>query len=130
MKKKNRTGKLSLVILGIVTVIFLVLANKGIDIKYVVSNGSINISWFGETKIPIKDIVEIRLLDELPQMEKVKGVEFFNLRQGTFFIEGIGKVKVYSPDIRKKMVLIKTPVMTYGVTPENAKEFISYIDMN
>lgn len=127
MNKKKAGVNLNHFIAVAVIIMVLIMAYKGASIDYTVEDENIVISWFTGVAIPIKDVVEVRILDETPKMEKVIGVELFDIRQGTYSLEGIGRVKVYSPDIKRKMVLVKTDKMYYGLTPGDAQEFAKLV---
>lgn len=114
-------------VLAAVIIILSVLAYQGMNLNYTVEKGYIKINWFTGVSVPIKDINEAIILDNTPKMTKMVGVELFNIRQGTFSLEGIGRVKMYAGDVRRKLVLLKTDKITYAITPENPSQFLKWI---
>jgi len=125
--KKHFKRSINFAVLTAIIIIFSVLAYRGMNIEYYIEKGNIRINWFGDVTIPIKDINQAIILDNTPEMTKMVGVEFFNIRQGTFSLEGIGRVKIYADDIRRKIVLLKTDKITYGITPDNPEQFVRWI---
>lgn len=128
MLGKRYAFNLNHVVAASLAVMVFAMAYKGINIDYKVENNNIIINWFSGVVIPVDDVVEVSILEETPKMEKVFGIDLFSIRQGTYSLEGIGRVKVYSKDIKRKMVLIKTHKMSYGLTPEDAREFARLIN--
>lgn len=128
MEKKRSGIGLNGFILVIVAFMVIILAYRGLNIDYKIEKGNIIITWFKGVTIPIKDITEVRILDSTPKMTKIKGVDLMYIRQGTYSLEGVGRVKVYSPDIRRKMILISTDKITYGITPGNPRQFANIIN--
>lgn len=96
---------------------------RGIDIDYKIEDENIKINWFTGVSIPFKDIESVKMLDSTPNMIKIMGMDFMNIRQGIYSLEGIGRVKMYARDIRRKMVLVKTSKMTYALTPKDPIQF-------
>lgn len=119
--------KLNMIILGAVLLILLIVICQGININYKVEGDNIRINWFSGVDIHIKDIYEIKVLDKVPGMTKITGLDIFNIRQGVYSLEGIGKVMLYANDINRKMILIRTSTMTYGLTPEDTQQFVKSI---
>lgn len=129
MIKPSFKRRLNILVLIILVPFIIIILFQGFNINYKVVSKNIEISWFSGVKIPIKDITEVKVLDKAPGMIRIMGMSIFNIRQGTYSVEGIGRVKLYVNDITRKLILIKTDKMTYGITPENTKEFVSLINL-
>lgn len=121
--KKN----MDFIIIALIASLALLLLYQGINMDYKVEGGVINIEWFTGVDIPLADVEEVKVLDSLPDMQKIIGIEMGNIRQGTYSLEGIGRVKLYARNIKRKLVLIKTNSMVYGITPENSQAFMEQI---
>lgn len=121
--------KLNIIILASVFLVVAIIFYQSINIDYKIEDGSIKINWFSGVEIPIGDITEIRVLDKVPQMTKITGIDILGIRQGVYTVEGIGRVKMYISDIGRKLVLVKTISMTYGLTPENTPQFVNAISI-
>ncbi|HBM75130.1 MAG TPA: hypothetical protein DD429_06190 [Clostridiaceae bacterium] len=122
MKSKVFKKSDCIMIAALILLMFLFLYH-GIDIDYKIEDENIKINWFTGVSIPFKDIESVKMLDSTPNMIKIMGMDFMNIRQGIYSLEGIGRVKMYARDIRRKMVLVKTSKMTYALTPKDPIQF-------
>jgi hypothetical protein len=122
MKSKVFRKSDCIMIAALILLMFLFLYH-GIDIDYKIEDENIKINWFTGVNIPFKDIESVKMLDSTPNMIKIMGMDFMNIRQGIYSLEGIGRVKMYARDIRRKMVLVKTSKMTYALTPKDPIQF-------
>lgn len=125
--KLDSKKKMDFIIIALIASLALLLLYQGINMDYKVEGGVINIEWFTGVDIPLADVEEVKVLDSLPDMQKIIGIEMGNIRQGTYSLEGIGRVKLYARNIKRKLVLIKTNSMVYGITPENPQAFMEQI---
>lgn len=125
--KLDSKKKMDFIIIALIAFLALLLLYQGINMDYKVEGGVINIEWFTGVDIPLADVEEVKVLDSLPDMQKIIGIEMGNIRQGTYSLEGIGRVKLYARNIKRKLVLIKTNSMVYGITPENPQAFMEQI---
>lgn len=127
MDKAKFKWRLDFIVVILIAALIIALVYQGTNIDYKIEKGNISINWFTGVIIPIKDIAEIKVLDKAPKMKKIIGVELFGIKQGTFDMEGFGRVKVYSGDISRKMVIVRTKQFTYGLTPDNTTRFVKLI---
>lgn len=121
--------KLNIIILVSVFLVVAIIFYQSIKIDYQVEDGSIKINWFSGENISLKDIAEIRVLDKIPEMTKITGIDIFGIKQGVYELEGIGRVKMYISDTGRKLVLVKTASMAYGLTPEDTQQFVNKISI-
>lgn len=121
------TKKLNLIVIGIVAIVFAVILYQGVRMDYSVSGDSVHISWFKGVNISRRDIKDVVILEDRPNMSKVVGVDLFNIRAGTYQLEGIGNVRMYAGDIKRKLVLVKTDGTTYCITPKDPEKFKSML---
>jgi hypothetical protein len=120
--KFNRT-KLNNIVLLIVVPLLIILFIAGSNMKYKVEGGGVKIKWITSINIPADKIKEVQILDKTPGMNRVFGMDMISVKQGTYTLEGIGRVKMYANNIKRKLVLIKTDDTVYAITPENPEEF-------
>lgn len=113
--------RLAAVVLTIVFLGLLVLA--GNRLAYQIVDEQIRISWIRPVVIPLPEVIAVEILDGTVRMRRDFGIGVGNLRQGTFTVEGVGRVRMYAGDIRRPLVLIHTESAIYGVTPTDASEF-------
>lgn len=126
MRLWNRI-RLEYIMIGALIPLMFLFFYQGINIDYKLEDGNININWFTGVSIPIKDIENVKVLETTPKMHRITGMSFMNIRQGIYSLEGVGRVNMYVRDIRRKLVLVTTSKMTYGLTPENPAEFIKLL---
>lgn len=129
MFRKKLGLKLNIIIIAAVLLIAGILAYQGMNMDYKVEDGHIKISWFTGVEIPVKDITGIKVLDKAPAITKITGVDLFNVREGVYTMDGVGKVRLYVSDIGRKIVLVKTSSMIYGLSPSNPEQFVKMINI-
>jgi len=77
---------------------------------------------FQNVVIPYEELVEVRLLEEVPPLSNRVGTSIGNYRSGTFTVEGIGRGRVVADDRTKPALVLFTNKGFYIITPDNAAE--------
>ena len=78
MKKVGPVSGINIIVFAALCIMILLLTYKGGNIYYKVQNGNIYINWFSGVVIPIKDITEVKLLDDTPVLTRISpSLSFF-----------------------------------------------------
>ena len=73
--------------------------------------------------IPYDDITDIQVLERVPKMRKLYGLDGLRTWIGDFTSPEYGRVKVYISNRNWAAIIIKTKNQTYVITPEHAAQF-------
>lgn len=77
--------------------------------------------------IRYSEILEVRLLDQLPKLRKEFGKNGLRTWVGDFSSEELGDVKAYILNVKWPIVMIKTGSETILLSPQNAVAFVEQI---
>jgi Protein of unknown function (DUF2679). len=124
MKFGAGRSKFNLIVLAIVLVFLIVMFYQGTNMKYKIEGENVRITWFAGVNIPRRDIMDVKVLQDKPKMTRIVGVSLFTVKEGTYTLEGVGRVRMYANNINKKLVLVTTDKMTYCITPDNPEQFV------
>jgi len=117
----NMNTKSKGIMIVVISLLLLVSVGVGVMVfygsrpaEYSIENGVLNISGMYGQEVPISEISDIQLLDEMPEITfKTNGSGLGNMMKGNFTVKGIGGVKLFVDVSKSPFIYLETSETTY-----------------
>ncbi len=83
-----------------------------------------------DREIAFSDIIDYRLLNELPKIRKVNGLDNSKMRVGAFTSTEFGDFTAYVDNLKGKAILLETASEKIMLTPANYDAFVAALQQS